>query len=289
MHTVGKVLIWLVVLAAGAGTVLTAKLIQVRNSHTRKAEKLDADFARVSNQLGKAEAELNSLKAELARELLNWDRAPLQGETTVIDPRQGRIAVRLERSSGLKVNQWLYGFEINPEGKPVYRGAFEITQVADDQVALVPTFRLRAEDIASLKSGNWRWRTLIPAAFPARHSDLQLQLVKNDELLVDRTANVTEQQKLLKEATAQLTRRREEIVGGPSLPKEDFRPTEEKAGLVAALQEVEEMRNQLLIDVDQLRQQLRQVSSELGKTQEENVSLVNRLPSAAKETASRQP
>ncbi|MBA4031785.1 MAG: hypothetical protein C0478_12970 [Planctomyces sp.] len=287
MHTLGKVMIWLVVLAAGAGTVLTAKLIQVRNSHTRKAEKFDADFARVSPQLQKAEAELQALRSEMARELLSWDRAPISADTTVINAQQGRLTVELGQANNLKDKQWLYGFELSPEGKPVYRGAFEITQLGDSRSAITPTFRLRPEDIASLRSGNWRWRTLIPAAYPARHSDLQVQLLRNDELLVDRTANVTEQQKLLKEATAQLARRREELVGGPTLPKEDYRPTEEKAGLVAALQEVEEMRNQLLIDVDQLRRNLREVSDKIGTTQEENLVLAGKLPKSSSETASR--
>lgn len=288
MHTLGKVMIWLVVIAAGAGTVLTAKLIQVRNSHTRKAEKFDAEFVRVAPKLKQAEEELKSLQSELARELLSWDRTPIVAETTVLNPLQGRLTVRAGRNNGLKDKQWLYGFEMTPEGKPVYRGSFEIVQLGDDQSAIAPTFRLRPEDTRSLLNGNWRWRTLIPAAYPARHSDLQVQLLKNDELLVDRNADVTEQQRLLKDATTQLLRRREEIVGGGSLPKEEFRPTEEKAGLVAALQETEEMRNQLLIDLDQLRHRLREVSQEITDTQEENVELASQLPQATKETARRE-
>ena len=37
MHTMGKVGIWLVVVAAVAATMLTSKLIQVRNGWTKKA------------------------------------------------------------------------------------------------------------------------------------------------------------------------------------------------------------------------------------------------------------
>ena len=64
MHTLGKVFAFLVVLAAIAASIFTAKLVQVRNSWTAKSLASKNKFNEAKPKIEALEAQIDSLKNE---------------------------------------------------------------------------------------------------------------------------------------------------------------------------------------------------------------------------------
>lgn len=280
MHWTGKVCAWLLVPLVLLAMVFTAKLVKVRNSWTAKIEQSKKAYNDVAPKVVEAETLLNQAQGDAHRASVIWGRYSI-APTTVQNPATGTLQVALGSQVGIQPNQWLHGFEVKPDGSSIYRGDFVAATVRENESLMQPNWRVRPGDTAGWQPGNWRWRVMLPSAYPNRFEDIEQNLVRRDERLAARQQTLETQQKLIAEANEQLKLREAELVGGPELPKEETLDPEFRDGLVATLEVLEEERNSELVRIDRLRRSVRELNRQIQAVQSQNRELVEKLPQPA--------
>lgn len=286
MHKLGIVLACLVIVAALASSVLTAKLVQVRNSWTAKSSRFDQQYTTVSTDLAKAAAELQTVRQDIETTLREWG-GTFSAETQIANPAEGRLQIDAGTNLGLKEQMVVYGFQVLPDGSSLYRGPFSVATAQADRSVVVPKWRLRPEDLQAIgafpawQPGTWRWRTVIPAAYSDRFDDQAVNFTKADETLGDRLQSLAIQQRLVADTQRQIDLRNAELVGGDNLPKDPALNPEDREGLVAPLESEEISRNKLLVEIDRLRRQVREEREKVQRLQAENLVLSEKLPQPA--------
>src|SRR5689334_13699760 len=133
MHVLGKVGVWLVVFAAAASTILTAKLVQVRNSWTKKSYTLQTQYQTLQPKLASLTEEVTRLEADKFRAQELWGYYWKDVPTQVQRAADGVLAIGIGTNHGIREKQVLYGFEIQPNGAPIYRGDFTVVTARDVQ------------------------------------------------------------------------------------------------------------------------------------------------------------
>ena len=287
MHTMGKVGIWLVVVAAVAATMLTSKLIQVRNGWTKKASVAREEYRALVPKLAELQVQLDALEGDRFRALELWGNSSPPVPTTV--QAQGALVVDLGTNSGITEKKVVYGFEVLPDNSVVYRGDFTVATARDVQSQLTPNWKVRNQDGATWQSSKWRWRNQLPSAYQ-QNFDKQILLLSQgeDDLAVWRRSQDV-QTKLVAQSQEQLKLREAELVGGDQLSKNAADAVEHREGLVAAVEQVEESRNQVLTKVDDLRRKLRTVQTDVDRLKALNVELTDKLPQPEKVQAANNP
>ena len=280
MHTMGKVGVWLVVVAAVASTMLTSKLIQVRNGWTKKAFVAREEYRALVPKLAELQEQLDVLEGDRFRALELWGNSSPPVQTTV--QAQGALVVDLGTNSGITDKKVIYGFEVLPDNSVVYRGDFTVATARDVQSQLTPNWKVRNQDGATWQSSKWRWRNQLPSAYQ-QNFDKQILLLsqREDDLAVWRRSQDV-QTKLVAQAGEQLKLREAELIGGEQLSKNAADAVEHREGLVAAVEQVEEVRNRVLTTVDDLRRRLRTVQTEVDRIKALNVELTDKLPQPEK-------
>lgn len=280
MHTLGKVLAFLVIVAAIVAGVFTSKLITVRNSWTQKTLASKSKAAQAQTQIDDLQSKIARLKAELFRSKDLWGTA-WNGIQTTVENQEGRVLVNIGAASGLRPNLVLHGFETTPEGGTIYRGSFTPVEIRDANASLNPNWRTTPEEVATWQSpALWRWRNAIPAGHSDNVDQQLLTLTKQVETLGDRQRTLEGQKVLLEEANQKLKIREAELVGGESLDKSPTAAPEFRDGLVATVEAEEETRNQELLKVDELRRKIRETQARIEQLQTENDDFVQKLPGA---------
>ena len=287
MHTMGKVGVWLVVVAAVASTMLTSKLIQVRNGWTKKASVAREEYRALVPKLAELQEQLDALEGDRFRAIELWGNSSPPVQTTV--QAQGALVVDLGTNSGITDKKVIYGFEVLPDNSVVYRGDFTVATARDVQSQLTPNWKVRNQDGATWQSSKWRWRNQLPSAYQ-QNFDKQILLLaqREDDLAVWRRSQDV-QTKLVAQAEEQLKLREAELVGGEQLSKNAADAVEHREGLVAAVEQVEEVRNHVLTKVDDLRRRLRTVQTEVDRLKALNVELTDKLPQPEKVQATNNP
>ena len=287
MHTMGKVGIWLVVVAAVAATMLTSKLIQVRNGWTKKASVAREEYRALVPKLAELQEQLDALEGDRFRALELWGNSSPPVPTTV--QAQGALVVELGTNSGITEKKVVYGFEVLPDNSVVYRGDFTVATARDVQSQLAPNWKVRNQDGATWQSSKWRWRNQLPSAYQ-QNFDKQILLLsqREDDLAVWRRSQDV-QTKLVAQSQEQLKLREAELVGGDQLSKNAADAVEHREGLVAAVEQVEESRNQVLTKVDDLRRKLRTVQTDVDRLKALKVELTDKLPQPEKVQAANNP
>lgn len=278
MHTLGKVLAFLVVVAALVAGIFTSKLITVRNSWTQKTLASKDKAIKAQAQIDDLEAKIARLKAELFRSQDLWGGF-WNGIQTSTNP-DGSLMINIGATSGIRQNLVLYGFETTPEGGTIYRGSFTPVEVRDASTTLKPNWRVTPEEVATWQQGPWRWRNAIPPGHSENIDQQLLTLTKEVETLGDRQRTLAGQKILLDEANQTLKVREAELVGGDLLEKSATSAPEFRDGLVATVEAEEEKRNQELEKVDELRRKIREAQARIEQLQTENDELVQKLPGA---------
>lgn len=283
MHWSGKVFAWLLIPLILLAMVFTAKLVTVRNNWTAKLEKSKLKYADLAPKEVEAEAAWYKAQAEWHRATEFWGSylGPLP---TNVNPATGALAAKMG-APGIQQGQWMYGFEVQPDGTSIYRGDFVAGTVREGESLMQPNWRVREGDMDGWQAGNWRWRFKLPPAYPNFFDEFQQTLLRQDELLADRQQSLLVQQDLIRSATAQLKLREAELVGGPELPQDAALDLEYRQGLVAAIEELEEVRNAELISGDRLRRSVRDLNQRIEATQAKNRELVRTLPQPATEVS----
>ncbi|MBC8113142.1 MAG: hypothetical protein H7062_02095, partial [Candidatus Saccharimonas sp.] len=251
MHTMGKVGVWLVVVAALAASVLTSKLIQVRDSWTKKDVTTRDQYRALVPKIDELQDQFRALEGDRFRALNLWGNSSAPVQTTV--QAQGALVVSMGTDSGITEKKVIYGFEVLPDSSVVYRGDFTVATANNVQAQLLPNWKVRADDVATWKDGMWRWRNQLPSAYQQNFDKQLLLLGATEDALNDRRQSVDVQTRLLAQSQEQLKLREAELVGGEQLSKDAAVDVEFREGLVAGVEQVEETRNQVLTKVDGLR------------------------------------
>ncbi len=278
MHILGKILAVLVVIAAIAASVLTAKLVQVRNSWTAKTVNSKSKFAELEPKISKLESQIDSLKNEFFRARELWGSYWNDVQTNIADPKDGTLQIGIGTDNAVRDKLLLQGFEIAADGTSVYRGSFSVAAVQNVAATLKPNWRATPEEVRTWQPGNWRWRNAIPSGYQDNFERQLLTVVKNEETLKSRLAKLAGQKDLLVKASESLKQREAELVGGAGLGKGINVEPEFRDGLVAAVEKTEEDRNRVLQKIDELRRKVRDVQADIEQLQAENIELVHRLP-----------
>ncbi len=280
MHVMGKVGVWLVVLAALAASVLTSKFIQVRDGWTKRNVTSRDQYRALVPKIAELEDEFNRLESDRFRALDLWGNSSPPVQTKV--QAQGVLEIDLGTGNGITEKKVIYGFEVQPDNSVIYRGDFTVTTANNAQAQLQPNWKVHQDDAATWKTGLWRWRNQLPSAYQQNFDKQLLLLGETEDALNDRRRTVDVQTKLLAQSQEQLKLREAELVGGEQLSKDPAVDVEYREGLVAGVEQVEEARNQVLTKVDDLRRQLRSVQSRVDALQKLNAELTNKLPQPVK-------
>ena len=278
MHTLGKVLAFLVIVAAIVAGIFTSKLITVRNSWTQKTLLSKTKAAQSQTQIDELEAKVARLRAELFRSQDLWGGFWNGIQTNIANDQDGSVLINIGATSGIRQNLVLHGFETTPDGGTIYRGSFTPVEVRDANTTLKPNWRVTPQEVASWTPGVWRWRNAIPPGYSDNIDQQLLTLTKEVETLGDRQRTLAGQKVLLEEANQNLKIREAELVGGDLLEKSPAVAPEFRDGLVATVEADEEKRNLELKKVDELRRKIRQTQARIEQLQGENDELVQKLP-----------
>lgn len=273
-------LLVLFLLSVGAAVPLTAKLITVRNSWTKKYLGLSTQSQKAREDLARVTSERNLAVNELSFYATEWNNVWPEVNSQISNPGSGTMTIDAGSALGLRERQRLYGFELTADGQSIYRGDFIVQRVSETQAILAPFWRLRPGEVQTWQPGRWRWRALIPSGWQTRYDDLEAQLVKLDELFADRQHQLKVQDRLVADGEAAVARREAEMLGGADLPKDKTFPVEESQGLVSALEVLEDQRNNELIEVDRLRRTLLEMKQSQQNIIDEIRALSRRLPGA---------
>ncbi|WP_373651765.1 hypothetical protein [Schlesneria sp. DSM 10557] len=278
MNTLGKVFAFLVVIAAIAASILTAKLVEVRNSWTAKTLAAKNKFNETQPKIETLEAQIDSLQKDIFRSRDLWGNFWPIVQTNVVSP-DGAVQVNVGSAAGVREGLQLHGFELLPDGTSVYRGSFVPAEIQQNGSVLKPNWRATPAEVATWgKAGNWRWRNLVPPGYTENFDKQLTTILKLEETLGDRMLTLKGQEQLLVEANNKLKLREAELLGGEELAGGDQLEPEYREGLVAAMERTEEERNELLLKIDDLRRKVRSVKDDIDRILVENTELTNRLP-----------
>lgn len=278
MHTLGKVLAFLVVVAAIFASVFTSKLVKVRNSWTAKSVTSKNKLTDLKPKIEALEAQIDALKNEIFRSRELWGSFYPVVQTAIANPLDGTVQVNIGSQNGVRDKLLLHGFEIAADGSSIYRGSFIPIAVDNAGATLKPNWRATPDEVRTWQPGNWRWRNLLPPGY-SENFDKQLMVVlKLEETLNDRLRTLEGQKVLLTQANDKLKLRESELIGGEGLSKDVGVDPEFRDGLVSAMSRAEEDRNQTLRKIDELRRTVRSVQADIERIQSENAELTGQLP-----------
>lgn len=308
MHTLGKVLTWLILPLALVGVVLTARFLDVQNSWTRRVEQLKQQNASQAQTLEQKREQLQQLKEDMAIASMGWKgywvRSRGQGNqpvaVRVVNRQTGELAANVGKVDGIVEqtatddagNQvtflpMLHAFRPDPAapGEYLYVGAFQVQDLRENQIfSMVPTWELKAGEVDSWANTNgWHLRAEIPLDAQTKIDDTLADIITNVRMLQANQRNLAAQQEFLDNANEQLAYRRGQLVGPADPPTEPTLNVEFVKGLVPAIEEVEERRNAAQLEVDRLRRLVKAATDRLERLNRVNELLAESLSKPASE------
>lgn len=291
MHILGKIMIWLTVLAAVAAIYFSTRLLAVRNSWTQQVQKLKQENEANDKTLAQRQREVEELRHRLEHTMLAWGRywSGVDAQPTA----QGTVEAGVGSNQGLAKDEagtppLIHSFVLNEDGSSEYAGAFRAATIQPDAAAFVPSWRVRPGDPQRWSPGKWRYRTLIPTPYQSRFVEFDTDFALVDQKLEFQRNNLATQTELADEAQANYDARLAELKGDPVAPMNDSLPPEYTEGLIAVAGAEEAQRDQVWADVDRLRRQRNQLYETMQKLKAANAQLAQRLPqpSASPESGS---
>jgi hypothetical protein len=269
------------------GMIFSSKLTLIRNSWHKKTSDAKANVIAQRKKLAESEKAVVLAKAELQRAIHGWER---YWPAVQVDRGQqpGVLGLTFGTNQGLALNAPVYVFQPAENGNGVsYVGPFKVKEVNEAQAALTPLWRLRMGEEATWRYGpNWRIRTNIPRQYQNTLSDLELMLLRKDEILIAQQKHLQIQQEAKKSAEEHVHLRMKELNGDPNLgPKEKSLNRFLVEGLHKAVADTEKERDAVQADVDELRRLVKRTRDEIERLTADNERLAKRLSGPA-QTAS---
>lgn len=288
MHKSGVILAWFVALAAVGAVLLTSKALDVRGSWMKAVEKNKAQIQKNEAELESKEAENKTLRSDLTRLMLGWDRY-WDANVTVANQQTGEIEASIGGNQGLGSAQQgadpaaqpvLFAFQPD-QSKPngvSYVGAFRVNALEPNRAQLIAVNPPQAGEVATWKNGTWRLRALVPPNFISTLRTLRDDLVEREQQLKRKQDRIQDLNRLLAASQERLEARVSELIGSENAPQDELLPVELRKGLVAGLEEEEQIRNQEFQETDRLRRDLLNVYQKQLDLVQEVSKLTRKLP-----------
>jgi hypothetical protein len=285
MKRFGLWLALLVILLAAGGMVLASRLVLIRSSWQKKTADAKANVLDLRVKAAEAQRAVDVAKGDLQRLIHDWERYWIAPQ--VVAGRQpGTLAIGLGTNQGLAANTVVYAFQPSADGAGMeYVGPFKVSAVQETQAALTPNWRLRPNEEQSWRLGpNWRIRSNIPDEHKTQFADFELMMLRKDELLAAQQKHLQIQRDAKSKAEEHLDLRRKELNGDPKNANKSL----DKylvVGYHAAVADMEQERNKVQAEVDELRRRIKRANDEIERVKRENVRLADQLSGEAPRTA----
>ncbi|MFK7779253.1 MAG: hypothetical protein QM501_14200 [Gimesia sp.] len=287
MHKLGVGLVWMVALGAVAAVMLTSKMLDVRGSWLKAVEKNKVQIQKNESEIESKEAESKALRSELTRLMLGWDR--YWDANVTVNLETGEIQLDIGGNQGLGSTQQgddqaaqpvIFAFQPdqNDPKKMSYIGAFRVNALEANGAQLIPVNPPQSGEIGTWKNGEWRLRALVPPQFISALRTLRDGLVEREQQNKRKLDRIQDLNRLMASAKERLDARVHELIGSDNAPQDDVLPIELRKGLVAGLEEEEQIRNQEFQVTDRLRRDLLNVYQEQRALIDEVGDLTKKLP-----------
>ncbi|MCR9200767.1 MAG: hypothetical protein NXI04_19190 [Planctomycetaceae bacterium] len=276
------------------------KLLIIHNEWSEKFRDAREKTSAAIRANSVARQELSKATADIEGLNVGWDqfwvvnaRGPNNGPNSpqVNVMPDGRLQlVNLGLNAGLKprpytdddnsqktMNPTVHAFVGAAEGF-IYAGEYVAEDIQASRAVLSPVHILDGSRMQAVRQnqGNvWRLRTLVPVSQRKQNDELNAQLRRIGEMRGRTEANITRQQELKKAAEVAYNIRRGELLGDDTREEVQGRP-EFTAGLLNVIEDTEEQRNQLQLDIDALR---RRIKATIEEQQDFLDSLNNKVSS----------
>ncbi|MEZ6145595.1 MAG: hypothetical protein R3B91_09325 [Planctomycetaceae bacterium] len=300
MHTLSKVLLGFVAVAAIAAIFLTSMLYDARNEWLKRVTTRQETVAKTEEDIRKKSLVVSDLQNDVNRLMMNWGRsweiAPQN--VTLLDPETGAVGLQLGLNDGLAVQEsaaqqagqdrllpTIYLFGNAQDGTVSYLGAFRVTQVTPDQTAaqlIRPPLPGEVDQWQVLAANGVRVWNNIPNSWLSLNSKYQGQITEAQQTVQDEEGRLATLEVLNQKSQEQLARRMAELEGdNDPLPGANQDVID---GLVQTLRNEESTRNQQLQVLDQLRHEYHAKYNELIDLLQRNRNLEKQLPQPGTES-----
>ncbi len=255
MHTLGKVLMFFVIVGALAGTYLAARLLDTRSGWMAKVEAGAQQYEENSLTLAAAERRASERESEVNRLQFAFNRywtapnsAPVQGRPT-IQLGVGSNAADFSRTPNVHL------FVVNDQGASQYLGQFVLDQVNPDASGATLNRAPYPGEIEQWpqETLTYRVRAAIPAPWGEEFITQWSQNGSTVQNYETEQGKLRQQQEALQAATTQLDERMQELQGHTDAPAEA--DVVERLGLVEAMRLAEIARDETLAQLDALRRE----------------------------------
>lgn len=248
-----------------------------------------------------ARHDFNKAMADVSGLTIGWDKfwnvpartqnAPA-GTPTVAKQNGILILNNIGSANGLKDEQYnddngqpqlakpvVHAFYGGAEGFK-YAGEFRATDITPQRTQLRPVHPLSQQEFAAWNpNAAWRFRTMVPPGKQTTIDELYAQNRTLYELTLQMNANIARQEALLGKAEEALQVRKGELLGGLDREEVPTRP-EFTLGLLEVNENVEEERNQLLLELDRLRRGIKEAYAQRDNAISQLNQKVSLLPGA---------
>ncbi len=314
MSTLGKiclsltVLLLLLALAPIPGKFggWTPKLLIFHNQWSEKLRDAKLDAAKSIEAQAAARQELAMAATDLENQVTGWDRywniPPNSGAIRAqngllglanIGTNHGLVTKQVTDDNGAQqlMEPVVHAFYGGPEGF-TYAGEFvaDSSDLTATSAVLQPVHHDRDGESGKWPvNRRWRLRGMIPSGARTSIDELHRRRNRTSELSLQTAANITRQEGLLNAAEDALSLRKEELLGVPPERMDEHEPIagrpELTDGLLRAIEDFEEARNQLQLDVDHLRRALKKSAFERDQKLDALNRATNELPDSSSGTS----
>ena len=280
------------------------KLLVFHNQWSEKLRAAKASAEKASQSHFDAEMELRSAQVDYENTVRGWDQTwtiPARGPDVAADaPAINKRATELIlRNIGTGSTPPLMPREVTDESgaqqtvNPVvfafysegdafkFAGEFVATDISPTQSVLRPVHPASPEEAAAWPVNvMWRFRSVIPASSRTSIDSLYAHARRSRELATRTNAKINDMNRLSTEAENALEGRKRELLGDPDREPVDTRP-EFVEGLLKVNEDVEEERNQLMLEVDLLRRAIQKEEQAIADHRAQLRTAAESLPAPA--------
>ena len=285
MHVLGKILLGLTLILAGVAIWSTSQTLQVRNEWMKSIEAKRDAYEKSIPDVGKTERELFATRSQYDLLMQMW--APMIGQNVAIVPNgnDGIVLNGIGPATGIRTDQIIHVFGASQDGGTNYVGPFKVTVVDPGRSAAVAAWPLRASETANwnqafLFGNQCRVYGSVPTNAPETLLRYSQVLLAKDELLAAKTALRDTRAREVDIANEHLNYRDIELHGDPTLEGDrGLLPDHMIDGQVKAIEILDEKRNVTVLEVDEIRHNLKLMYDEVQSLRDRNRQLVASLPS----------
>ena len=283
MNTLGKIAMGLLIVCLLVATFFTVGVLKARSTWLTKIE---SKLKQIEGTEG-AEEKLKSAKKQFeeARNLVHWEndnwgrawQSPNSGPAG-----NDSIELGIGTNVGLGAGQQdpaklpiVYLFGGNSEGKSVYVGDFQLSEIRQDSALGKLTRPAYANEVQAWPSGEYRVRQDVPRDFRSSINTLRTLAILAEQNVRQESAMLAIQSEHIIASQAALDERMGELNGKQDAPEKAG--PDVKDGLVQTLRRDEADRNELVKTVDALRRELSDKNLLLTTTLADNQANIQKL------------